>query len=180
MQGRKVLIVDDDLNILNSLQRVLMDEDYEVETAGSAEEALEKLKLFPAGIVLSDYMMPVMSGLEFLQRVKQLYPDTIRILITGRSDVQITIGAINKGEIFRFLLKPWDDDELKMTLRTAFRYYDLNLENKRLATTVKKQFSLLEEIEGKYPGITKVKKEEDGSIVFEDEDSDEIINKFQI
>ena len=180
MQGRKVLIVDDDPNILNALQRVLLDEDYEVETAGSAEEALEKLKLFPAGIVLSDYMMPVMSGLELLGKVKQRLPHTVTILITGKAELEVPIEAINKGDIFRFLLKPWDDEELKMALRVAFQYHDLISENRRLAETVKKQSSLLEDIESKYPGITKVKKEEDGSIVFEDEDSDEIIDKFQL
>ncbi len=180
MQEQRILIVDDEENVLRSLERTLMDEDYEIETAGSAEEALEKLKTFPAGIVLSDNMMPGMNGLDFLQQVKQIYPNTIRILITGKSDVQMTIEAINKGEIFRFLLKPWNDEELKVTIRIAFRYHDLITENKRLSETVDKQSSLLEEIEIKYPGITKVKREEDGSILFHEEYSDDVIQSFQL
>jgi len=180
MRERKILIVDDEEKVSRALERTLMDENYEIEKASNGQEALEILKMFPAGIVLSDYMMPGMSGLELLQQVKQLYPDTIRILITGRSDMQITIEAINKGDIFRFLLKPWDDEELRMTLRIAFQYHDLILDNKRLSATVRKQSSLLEEIERKHPGITKVKREEDGSILFEDEDSDDIIQTFQI
>ena len=169
MQERRILIVDDEENVLRALERTLIDENYKIETAGNAEEALDKLKAFPAAIVLSDNMMPGMNGQEFLQRVKQIYPNTIRILITGRSDVLMTIEAINKGEIFRFLLKPWNDEELKVTIRIAFKYHDLITENKRLSKTVEKQSSLLEEIEIKYPGITKVKKDEDGSIIFEDD-----------
>jgi len=180
MQERRILMVDDEENVLRSLERSLIDEEYEIETAGSAEEALEKLKVFPADIVLSDHMMPGINGLDFLQQVKQHYPDTIRILITGRSDVQITIEAINKGEIFRFLLKPWNDEELKVTVRIAFKYHDLITENERLSATVEKQSSLLDEIEKKYPGITKVKAEEDGTITFEEENPDDIIEAFQV
>jgi len=180
MQGKRILIVDDEENVISALKRTLVDENYEIEKASNGQEALEKLKVFPADIVLSDYMMPGMSGLEPLKQVKQLYPETIRIIITGRSDMQITIEAINNGDIFRFLLKPWDDEELKMTLRTAFQYHDLILDNKRLSATVKIQSSLLEEIKRKHPGITKVRREEDGSILFEDEDSDDIIQAFQI
>jgi len=181
MRERKILIVDDEENVLRAFERTLIDENYEIENASNGPEALEKLKLFPADIVLSDYMMPGMNGLELLQQVKQLYPDTIGILITGRSDMQITIVAINKGEIFRFLLKPWDDEELRMTLRIAFQYHDLILDNKRLSATVRKQFSLLEEIERRHPGITKVKRGEDGSILFEDEEPDNrIIQSFRL
>jgi DNA-binding NtrC family response regulator len=180
MHQRNLLIVDDEENVLTAFERTLMDENYTIESAQSGEEALEKLTLFPAGIILSDYMMPGMNGLELLQKIKQRYPDTIRILITGRSDMQITIEAINKGDIFRFLLKPWDDDELKMALRTAFQYHDLLHENRKLLTTIKKQSSLLEEIESKYPGITKIKTEEDGTVVFEDEECEDIVHTFQL
>ena len=175
MQGKRIKIVDDEENVLKALERTLIDENYTIVTARDGKEALEKLELFPADIVMSDYTMPGMSGLEFLQQTKRLYPNTIRILITGSSDTQITIEAINRGEIFRFLLKPWNDEELKMTLHIAFEYHDLLSENKRLAATVKKQSSLLDELEKQNPGITKVDKEEDGSIVFDDEDSDDII-----
>jgi len=174
------MIVDDEEKVLKALERALIDENYKIVTAVNGKEALEKLELFPADIVMSDYTMPGMSGLEFLQQAKQLYPDTIRILITGSTDTKITIEAINKGEIFRFLLKPWNDEELKMTLRITFQYHDLIQENKRLAATVKKQSFLLEELEKQNPGITKVDKEEDGSILFEDEEYDEAIKSFQV
>ena len=180
MQERKILIVDDEEKVLRALERTLMDDTYTVETACDGKEALEKLKVSPTDIVLSDYMMPGMNGLELFEQIKQLYPDIIRILITGRSDIQITIEAINKGDIFRFLLKPWDDEELKMALHTAFQYYDLISMNKSLEATVRKQSSLLDEIERQRPGITKVKREEDGTVLFEDENPDDIIQAFQI
>lgn len=180
MLEKKILIVDDEENILKALQRAVMDENYTIETAHNGIEALEKLKVFSADIVLSDNMMPGMGGLELLHKVKKLYPGIIGILITGRSDVKITITAINQGEIFRFLLKPWDDEELKMTLRIAFQFHDLTVENKKLVAIVRKQSSLLEDFEKKYPGITKVAREEDGTIQFEDEDYSSIIQTFQV
>ena len=180
MQGRKLLIVDDVENVLKALGRALMDEDYVIEEAHNGEEALKKLKVFPADIVLSDYMMPGINGLELLSKVKQRLPNTITILITGQTDLKMSIEAINRGEVFRFLLKPWDDEELKMAISIAFKYHDIILKNKRLEVTVGKQSFLLEEIEKKYPGITKIKREEDGTIFLDEDDSDDIIDEFQI
>lgn len=180
MQGRKLLIVDDEPDILSTFQNVLMDDGYEIETATSGQEALIKMEVFPAEIVLSDYMMPVMNGIELLKKIKQCYPHIIPILITGKADLKISFKAINQGEIFRFLLKPWNNEELKITLYVAFQYYDLILENKKLVKIVKEQYSLLEEVEKKYPGITKIKKEKDGTIPIEDEDYSDVISPFQV
>ncbi len=180
MGEKRILIVDDEENILRALRRALMDEDYRIETARNGIEALEKLEEFSPEVILSDNMMPGMGGLELLQQIKKRYPGIIGILITGRSDVSITIAAINQGEIFRFLLKPWDDEELKMTLRIAFQFHDLLEENTKLAATVRKQSALLDDIEKKYPGITKVTREEDGTIQFEDEEYTSIVQAFQV
>jgi DNA-binding NtrC family response regulator len=180
MQTRKLLIVDDELEVLNILRDVFMHEGYEIETATSGQEALRKMEVFPAEIVLSDYMMPGMDGIELLKKIKQCYPHIIPILLTGRGDLTVSLKAINQGEIFRLLLKPWDNEELKMTIHTSLQYYDLILENEKLAKTVKRQDFLLEEIEKKYPGITEINKEEDGRISIEDEDSSDIINPFPI
>ena len=180
MQERKILIVDDEPSVLSTLQDILMAEGYEIETASSGQEALRKMEIFPAEIVLSDYMMPGMDGIELLKKIKQSYPHVIPILLTGRGDLKVSFKAINQGKIFRFLLKPWDTEELNMTIHTALQYYVLILENKRLAKTVKKQQSLLEEIENKYPGITEVNEEEDGTIHIEDEDYSDVINYLQV
>ncbi len=180
MQERKILIVDDEPDVLNTLQDTLIEGGYEVETASDGQEALRKMEVFPAEVILSDYMMSGIDGIELLKKIKQSYPHVIPIILTGRDDLEVSFKAINQGGIFRFLLKPWDTEELYMTIHTALQYYDLILENKRLAKTVKKQQSLLEEIEKKYPGITIVNEEEDGTIPIEDEDYSEVINYLQV
>lgn len=178
MQRHKILMVDDEENILKALRRVLMNENYEIKTANSAKEGLAILKEFPAQLIISDNMMPGMTGMEFFKKVADLYPDTIRIILTGRADTKITIASINKGEIFRFLIKPCNGVELNITIANALKYYDLVKENRSLIQTVRKQHGALQEIEKKYPGITKIDREEDGTIHLEDEECDDIIEKF--
>ena len=170
MTLRKVLIVDDDPDALECLQILLDEEGYAVQTAHSSHEALKIIQSFSPEIVLSDYMMPGMCGVELLHKIKEHVPTVVPILITGHADLKISIGSINQGEIYRFLLKPWQADELRMTVRTALHYHDLLLENERLTNTVKRQSNLLEDIEKKYPGMTTIKTEEDGTILLEDED----------
>lgn len=180
MQGRKVLLVDDEPDVLDTLHSILSDEGYEVEIAHGGQEALDKIEEFPAEIVLSDYMMPGMCGVELLHTIKQRLPHIIPILITGRGDMKISIESINQGEIFRFLLKPWNNQELKMTLQTALQYHDVIIENERLTTTVKRQSNLLDEIEKKYPGITEMQIEEDGTILLEDEDFSDALRTLHV
>jgi two-component system probable response regulator PhcQ len=180
MQGRKVLLVDDEPDVLDTLHSILSDEGYEVEIAHGSQEALDKIEEFPAEIVLSDYMMPGMCGVELLHTIKQRLPHVIPILITGRGDLKISIESINQGEIFRFLLKPWNNQELRMTMQTALQYHDVIIENARLTTTVKRQSNLLDEIEKKYPGITEMQIEEDGTILLEDEDFSEALRTLHV
>ena len=90
-------------------------------TASSPQAAFEHLARQPVHVVLSDQRMPNMSGTEFLSRVRQLYPDTIRIVLTGYTDLESVTSAINRGAIYKFLTKPWDDDQLREQLREAFR-----------------------------------------------------------
>jgi DNA-binding NtrC family response regulator len=139
MQNHKILIVDDEEKILKSLCRLLMNENYEIKTANSAEEGLAILKEFPAQLIISDNMMPGMTGIEFFKKVEDLYPNTIRIILTGRADIKVTIASINEGEIFRFLTKPCKGDELKITIANALKYYDLIKENRSLIQIVRKQ-----------------------------------------
>ena len=179
MQRPKILMVDDEEKILKSLCRLLMNENYEIKTANSAEEGLAVLKEFPAQLIISDNMMPGMTGIEFFKKVGDLHPDTIRIILTGRTDIKVSIASINKGEIFRFLTKPCNSDELKITIANALKYYDLSMENRSLIQIVRKQHGALQEIEKKYPGITKIDREEDGTIHMEDEEYADIIEKFR-
>ena len=180
MQGRKVLLIDDEPDVLDTLESILTDDGYEVATAHGGQDALDLVDTFPAEIVLSDYMMPGMCGVELLHKIKQRLPHIVPILITGRGDMKISIESINQGEIFRFLLKPWNNEELRMTLQTAFKYHDVILENERLTKTVQKQSSLIDEIEKKYPGISEMKIEEDGTILLEDEDFSDALETLHV
>ncbi|RKT58654.1 PAS domain S-box-containing protein/diguanylate cyclase (GGDEF)-like protein [Azonexus fungiphilus] len=116
-----LLIVDDEPNILNALTRLLRREGFQILNATSPREAFEHLAKQPVQVVLSDQRMPEMSGTEFLARVRQLYPESIRIILTGYTDVDSITGAINRGAIYKFLTKPWDDDQLREEIRDAFR-----------------------------------------------------------
>jgi diguanylate cyclase (GGDEF)-like protein/PAS domain S-box-containing protein len=116
-----LLLVDDEQNILNALRRLFRREGYHVLTAGSGVEALELLALNPVQIIISDQRMPEMSGVEFLSRVKELYPQTVRIVLSGYSELTTVTDAINRGAIWKYISKPWDDEHLLQEVRTAFR-----------------------------------------------------------
>jgi putative two-component system response regulator len=107
-----VLLVDDEQNVLNALKRVFIDSDIEVLTASSPFEALEILaKTDGVSVIVSDNLMPGMSGIEFLQKAKLTTPDAVRIMLTGYADLEAVIDAINKGEVYKFITKPWDDND---------------------------------------------------------------------
>ena len=136
----KILFVDDEENILRSLQRLFMDEEVEVFTASSGAKGLEILaREKEVGVIVSDQRMPEMTGVDFLEKSKAISPQSIRILLTGYADVNAAIDAINRGGTFRYLNKPWNDDELVQVVKGALQMYRLLAENKRLAAIVKKQ-----------------------------------------
>jgi len=116
-----LLILDDEQNILNSLRRLLRRENYEILTTTSAADAFELLASHRVQVIISDQRMPEMSGTEFLSRVKQLYPDTVRIVLSGYTDLESLTAAINRGSIYRYMVKPWNDDDLRQQVREAFR-----------------------------------------------------------
>ena len=136
----KILFVDDEENILRSLQRLFMNEEIEVFTASSGAKGMEILaRESGVGVIVSDQRMPEMEGVDFLEKTKAISPQSIRILLTGYADVNAAIDAINRGGTFRYLNKPWNDDELVQTVKGALQMYRLLTENKRLAAIVKKQ-----------------------------------------
>jgi|SRR5579862_2631012 len=114
----RVLFVDDDERILNGL-KTLFRNDYDVSIAGNGEEALALLKKEPAPIVVSDQRMPGMTGVDLLREVRKQWPHSVRLLLTGYSDLAAIVGSINDGEVFRFVKKPWDNEEIKATLAEA-------------------------------------------------------------
>jgi diguanylate cyclase (GGDEF)-like protein len=133
MMEHILLLVDDEENITASLMRLLRHDGYQVLTANSAKAALEILQQYPAGVVVTDQRMPEMTGVELLTQVKNLYPNTVRIVLTGYTDLETVTDAINRGAVYKFLAKPWDDNVLRANIHEAFRHYDLIQEKERLA-----------------------------------------------
>ncbi|MCW8884865.1 MAG: EAL domain-containing protein [Motiliproteus sp.] len=121
---RTLLILDDEAPVLSALKRALRKENYRVITAQDPYEALEILAGYHVGVVITDQRMPTMTGSEFLIRVRQLYPDTVRIVLSGHAEIDAITSAVNEGDIYRFLLKPWKDDELRKHIDEAFLAYE--------------------------------------------------------
>lgn len=128
----RILLVDDEPNVLNALKRVFRQENYAVVTASGGQEALALLNKEPFHLMISDYMMPGMTGAELLKQVKALKPEIIRIMLTGHADTGAVMGAINEGAVYKFILKPWNDDDLRVTVALALEQYDLIQKNKAL------------------------------------------------
>ena len=165
-----LLFVDDEENILKSLDRLFLDEDYNTMTATSGEDGLRLVVDNRIDLIISDQMMPGMKGVEFLSEVKDISPDTVRILLTGYADLEATIGAINKGEVYRFITKPWSDEELLVTVKQSLEYGDLVLKNRSLVDTVKKHRYFLARLEEEHPGISDVVKGRDGAVIIDPKD----------
>ena len=165
-----ILFVDDEENILSALVRLFRKEDYEIITATSGMDALKIMEEKDISVVVSDNRMPGMTGIDLLAKAKEISPDAMRIMLTGYSDLEAAIAAINKGEVYRFITKPWNDEELKLTVMQSLEHRDLVLKNRTLTKTVKMQSVIFSQLEKSYPGITSVKRSEDGAIII-DEDS---------
>ena len=134
-----VLCVDDEPNILASLRRLFRPEGYKIFTAGSGDEGLEICKREPIDLIISDMRMPHMDGAQFLEQVRLQWPDTIRLLLTGYADIESTVDAINKGEIFRYIAKPWNDTDVLLVVRHALDRKVLEREKNRLEALTQQQ-----------------------------------------
>jgi len=134
-----VLCVDDEQNILHALKRLLRKDGYRLLTASSGDEGLKILEQNDVHLVISDQRMPEMSGTEFLARVKESYPDALRIVLTGYTEVDTITESINKGHIYKFFLKPWNDQSLRLEIKQALDQYDLIQANKTLHGQVLQQ-----------------------------------------
>ncbi|HRE85749.1 MAG TPA: response regulator [Accumulibacter sp.] len=131
---RHLLLVDDEESILRSLRRMLRRDGYVIHVALGGEEGLAVLEREPVGVIVTDQRMPGMTGSQFLSKVKEKYPDTIRIVLSGYTELNSITDAINSGAIYKFLTKPWDDELLREHLADAFEHYELKNENARVST----------------------------------------------
>ena len=129
MEKRTVLFVDDEEKVLKSLKRGLMDEPYKTLFATSGKEALEILGQQEVHVIVTDMRMPEMAGLELLKIVKEKHPSIVRLVLSGYTQITTLLTAINQGEIYRFITKPWKlEEEFQTTIRQAIEYYDLHAE----------------------------------------------------
>ncbi|SFU80492.1 EAL domain-containing protein [Pseudoduganella namucuonensis] len=131
-QRRALLLVDDEQNIISALKRLLRRDGYTLYTANSGQEGLEVLAQHPVDVIVSDQRMPGMLGADFLRKAKELYPDTIRIMLSGYTELQSVTDAVNEGAIYKFLTKPWEDELLRGHIADAFRLKEIADDNERL------------------------------------------------
>jgi putative nucleotidyltransferase with HDIG domain len=144
-----ILLVDDEENILRSLKRIFMDQDFRILATTSPFDALELLKTNAVSVIISDNLMPGMNGIDFLQQAKFLSPESVRVMMTGYADVHAAIDAINKGEVFKFLTKPWDVEEFRNVVFDSINRHDM-VHSLRQADE-SKLYSLAQTIELKDP-----------------------------
>ena len=134
---RTLLLVDDEINVVSALKRLLRLDGYRILSANSGQQGLEMLADNAVDIIVSDQRMPGMSGVDFLRQAKILYPDTIRIVLSGYTELKSVTDAINEGAVYRFLTKPWEDSQLRTFIREAFEHKELADENAQLNLKVR-------------------------------------------
>lgn len=134
-EKRTILFVDDEVRLLRSLEQGMLDEPYDLLFAESGQQALELLEENEVHVIVTDMRMPGISGLDLLKIVKEKYPQIVRLVLSGYTQVTTLLTAINQGEIFRFITKPWKmEREFKAVIEQAIEYYDLQAERDKLAT----------------------------------------------
>ena len=153
--GVTLLFVDDEQNILSSLKRLFRPIGYRILLANNGQDGLDVLKKEKIDLVISDMRMPQMDGAEFLSKVKKHWPDTIRILLTGYADISATVEAINSGQIFKYVSKPWNDNDLLLSVKLGLEKKYITEERDKLLRITKKQNEKLRQFNEKLE--TKVK-----------------------
>ncbi|MBF0272048.1 MAG: EAL domain-containing protein [Magnetococcales bacterium] len=131
---RVLLVVDDEPCILQAIQRVLRRDGYRILATSSVREGFDLLSQHSVGVVVCDQRMKEMAGTEFLRRTKELHPDTVRIVLSGYTELSSVIDAVNRGAIYKFLTKPWEDDALSQGIKDAFRLYEMGRENREMSS----------------------------------------------
>jgi EAL domain-containing protein (putative c-di-GMP-specific phosphodiesterase class I)/FixJ family two-component response regulator len=146
-----LLLVDDEPNILSALTRALRRKGFHVLSTTSTREGFELLATHRPGVVLCDQRMPEMTGTEFLRRVKDLYPETVRMVLSGYAELNSVLDAVNKGAVYKFLTKPWEDDALCESIKDAFLIYELHRENRELSRRLQERQTVVSNLEHPLP-----------------------------
>ncbi len=141
-----LLCVDDEANILSALKRLFRTQGYNILTATSGKEGLELLEREQVDLVISDMRMPEMNGAQFLEQARARWPNTVRLLLTGYAEMSATVDAINKGGIYRYISKPWEDTDMVVLVREALERLQLEREKRRLEALTQRQNEELKEL----------------------------------
>ena len=173
---RTLLLVDDEENIVAALRRLLRAEGWLVLSATSAEQALQLMARHEVDVILSDQRMPGMTGVELLRRAKQVYPETIRLVLSGYTELQSITDAINEGAIYKFLAKPWDDEQLRAHLREAFALKEMADQNRRLDREVQAANRELDELNGRLQTLLSAQREQNEREVGSREAAQELLD----
>lgn len=171
----RIMIVDDEPYILNALLRMLGNKgDWEIETYDSPHEAFRRARVANFELFISDFRMPEMDGVDFLNQIKQIQPESMRLILSGHADMEAVLGAINEAEIYRFICKPWNDYDLVATIEQALAHRDVLVSNRRLADQVRQQQeeldnrkTALERLAERHPALVEVDWAPDGSIILD-------------
>jgi two-component system probable response regulator PhcQ len=180
---RTILLVDDDVNVLNALKRALRRQgvaaghpnDLHLELFSDPFAALTRCCSFEFDLVISDQRMPQMMGVDFLRALKDIAPNTVRLMLTASTEFETALSAINEAQVFRFLPKPWLDEELRDNIALALEHRDKLIEEQRLADQLRlaheqtPQEREAQRLEADEPGITQVRWGPDGSVIIQDD-----------
>lgn len=158
-----LLLVDDDPAILSVLGRSLHNEGYRILTTVNPEEALAILGAERVDVLVADVSMPTMSGLDLVDRARTAFPTVVRVLLTARQSLELVMEAINRGEVFRYLTKPWDNDKLREAIRAAVRHADVLRRAAALDAAVTRRIRVVAELVRREPGIQQVARTSDGA-----------------
>jgi len=175
-----IVIVDDEVNVVRALERSLGRRGWQVESFTDPRAALKRLQTVPVDLVLSDYRMPQLDGVQLLSAVRAAQSEAMRLILSAHTDREALLGAINEAAIFRFLSKPWNDYELLTAIDQALAYRAVLVENRCLADEVRRQREhltrqrqVLERLERLHPGITRVSWGADGAVLLDGDGKNE-------
>jgi len=139
MHDHNILLIDNEVNVINALKRELRKESYQILTATNVQDALKIMAENPIQVVIADHRLEGASVIEFMANIKDSYPDTIRVILSGYTDIDSVTAAINKGHVYKYLLKPWDKRELKETVRQCLDLFELRKQNLSLTEKIRQQ-----------------------------------------
>ncbi len=153
MDAYNVLFVDDEPFILKAMMRLFRGDQMNILTAPDGENALEIVKSRCIQVVVTDNIMPGMSGVELVRKIKECSPNTVRIILSGHSDMDAVLKAINEGEAYRFVMKPWHDLDMKATVHLALAQYRLTEQNLELISEIQAQRLIVSRLRKRFPEV---------------------------